>query len=60
LLRVRRRARQRWSVQKLLDEREEMLSGLDALEGSRGTFQRSHRRAALSRTQASQRKVRAQ
>ncbi len=29
LLRVRRRTRRRWSVQKLLDEREEMLAGLE-------------------------------
>jgi hypothetical protein len=31
-LRMRRRARRRWSVQKLLDEREEMLAGLAAIE----------------------------
>ncbi len=35
LLRVRRRTRRRWSVQKLLDEREEMLAGLDGLERGR-------------------------
>ena len=35
LLRVRRRARRRWSVQQLLDERKEMLAALDALERSR-------------------------
>ena len=35
LLRVRRRARRRWSVQKLLDEREEMLAALDGLERGR-------------------------
>ena len=29
---MRRRARRRWSVQQLLDEREEMIAGLDALE----------------------------
>jgi hypothetical protein len=35
VLRVRRRARRRWSVQQLLDEREEILATLDALERSR-------------------------
>jgi len=35
LLRVRRRTRRRWSVQKLLDEREEMLAALGALERGR-------------------------
>ena len=35
LLRVRRRVRRRWSIQKLLGEREEMLAGLDALERDR-------------------------
>ena len=34
-MRVRRRARRRWSVQKLLDEREAMLAGLAALERGR-------------------------
>ena len=34
-MRVRRRARRRWSVQKLLDEREEMLVGLAAIERGR-------------------------
>ena len=32
MLRVRHRTRRHWSVQKLLDEREEMLAGLDGLE----------------------------
>ena len=35
LLRVRRRARRRWSVQQLLGEREEMLAALDAVERGR-------------------------
>ena len=34
-MRVRRRTRRRWSVQKLLDEREEMLAVLAALERGR-------------------------
>ncbi len=52
LLRVRRRARQRWSVQKLLDEREEMLSGLDALERSRVKVAAKLRRRAMEKPAA--------
>lgn len=52
LLRVRRCARRRWSVQKLLDERDEMLAGLAGLERGRAKALAKLRQRALERPAA--------
>ena len=52
LLRVRSRTRRHWSVQKLLDEREEMLARLDGLERGRAKVALKLKQRALEKPAA--------
>lgn len=51
-LRLRHRARRGWSVQALLDERQQLLAALEALERARATVATKLRRRAMERPAA--------
>lgn len=52
VLRVRHRARRRWSVRALLDERRDLLAALDALERARSTTAAKLRQRAAEKPAA--------